>query len=281
MTLYKNFLSLLFGVTFYLVFSLSSLAVTALPIPSEQTEEAFLLNGWRADRPNLLVFKDPHCPYCVKAAKQLEQLAGYNIFVFWSPILGEKSKQSVAQYFRCERPVSNRILRAMVTRQQPACDSAIKQDLLAINNHFVEQYQINSVPSFYLQGQGVSLSQLLKYQHSKTPVMGIQPDWSKFNALKYLPGWQAKNQMLIVSDADSGALPAWLAQYQPEFVIVNSSQLAKTEGFFNCNSAHCKKNKIAEYEQQKALFYLLFDGLLTQNLSVVINSQGKINELRP
>lgn len=273
----------MFGLLVGVLFGSALRASEVLPIPSVDDAESFLLNGWRADRPNLLVFKDPFCPYCLKAAPQLEHLVGYNIFVFWAPILGEKSKLRVKEYFKCQRPVSQKIIDALVARVSPNCGDQIKQASLVKNVTYVDAYNINSVPSFYLQGQKVSLSQLLKYQQTKTAVMGIHPDWQKFSALQYLPGWQANNQVLLVAAQDHLHLDRWIKTYKPEFLIADVKQLESKVGFFNC--AHnaekkCLAQKQQNYKKQKALFYLLFDGLIPQNRSVVINTQGQISELK-
>ncbi|WP_157447347.1 thioredoxin fold domain-containing protein [Catenovulum agarivorans] len=252
-------------------------AQQVMPIPDPIAQQAFLLNGWRADRPNLLVFKDPFCPYCIKVIPKLDQLAGYNIYLFWAPILGSASKQRSSEFFQCQRPVSEAILAAVEQRQKPQCDGELQSDLMVQNTQYVDAYQINAVPSFYLQGQKVSLARLLEYQQSTAAsVFGVKPDWQRFTKLQQLPAWQAKNLVLLIAEQDAGKTAQLLKQYQPEYVIADLTVLTQNPQLLGCshNTDSCFSQKISQYQTQKQLFMLMFGDSLNLSRSSVIERNG-------
>ncbi|WP_035014576.1 thioredoxin fold domain-containing protein [Catenovulum agarivorans] len=252
-------------------------AQQVMPIPDPIADQAFLLNGWRADRPNLLVFKDPFCPYCIKVIPKLDKLVGYNIYLFWAPILGSASKQRSSEFFQCQRPVSEAILAAVEQRQKPQCNGALRSDLMAQNTQYVDAYQINSVPSFYLQGQKVALAQLLKYQQSTAAsVFGVKPDWQRFTQLQQLPAWQAKNLILLIAEQDAGKTTELLKRYQPEYVIADTSVLVKNPQLLGCRQStdECFQQKIQQYQTQQQLFMLMFADSLHLSRSSVIERNG-------
>ncbi|WP_143870910.1 thioredoxin fold domain-containing protein [Catenovulum sediminis] len=257
-------------------------ASQVMPIPDPIAQQAFLLNGWRADRPNLLIFKDPFCPYCIKAIPKLERLVGYNIYLFWAPILGNRSQQRVTQFFKCDRPVSESIMQAVVQGNSPACNQPIQQNLMQQNNDYLDAYQINSVPSFYLQGQKVSLAQLLKYQQSESAtILGVKPDWTRFNHMQQLPAWQSKNLLLFIAEKDINKADELLNQYQPEYLITSVQVLQKHPKLLGCNHNKdaCFSKRIKTYHQQKALFMLMFGDKLDLSQSLLFAHNGKHNLL--
>ncbi|WP_216595983.1 thioredoxin fold domain-containing protein [Catenovulum maritimum] len=263
-------------------FAVPSQTLTVKPIPDSIEQQAFLLNGWRADRPNLLIFKDPFCPYCIKAIPRLDKLVGYNIYLFWAPILGNASKQRTYEFFHCERPVSEAILTSVAQRKKPECDGELQQDLVNQNNYYVSMYQINSVPSFYLQGQPVSLARLLKYQQSKSvSVMGVKPDWQRFVKLQQLPAWQAQSLLLLVAKQDVKQAGELVAKYQPEYLVTEIEVLQQHPELLGCkdNTGKCFNQKIKSYQQQKELFMLMFGDKLNFKQSLVFEHTGNFFSL--
>ena len=129
-------------------------------IPDKDIHQKFLVSKWQDDAPVLIVFKDPFCPYCVKAFKSLDQLEQYNVFIFWSPILGDRSVARVERFFVCQDPVGNLVIDAVIGRVPPACDGEINLSLKEKNDALVDYYKPEIVPSYYLGGKRVGLAQL-------------------------------------------------------------------------------------------------------------------------
>ncbi|MFT4937477.1 MAG: thiol-disulfide isomerase/thioredoxin [Paraglaciecola sp.] len=128
--------------------------------PDNKTHSAFLLSDWQPNKPSLMVFTDPHCPYCIKALKKRERLSNYNIYLFWAPILGNASYHAVKQFFSCDSPTSPNIIKSVIDRKPPLCTGTENHDLRSLNDLMVQQYAPNSVPQYWYGGRRVSLSQL-------------------------------------------------------------------------------------------------------------------------
>ncbi|WDE13110.1 hypothetical protein [Thalassomonas haliotis] len=158
-------------------------------IPSPQTHGAFLLEKWQPDAPSIIAFKDPYCPYCIKALKKLDRLKGYNVFMFWSPILGEASKAKVDEILNCQSPVSLAVFAAVVNRKKVDCDrpagAKAGGDLKYLNEQIVAHYDPRSVPSYYFGGQKVSISALDKFKRQlSSAVKPVQLNWQRYQSLK-------------------------------------------------------------------------------------------------
>ena len=155
-------------------------------IPSPDTYGAFLLEEWQPDAPSIIAFKDPYCPYCIKALKKLDRLKGYNVFMFWSPILGESSRKKVDEIFDCQNPVGLSVVAAVVNRRQVECEQAMQGSVLKqLNDEIVANYDPQSVPSYYFGGQKVYVSALDKFRRQlNTAVKPVQLNWQRYQSLK-------------------------------------------------------------------------------------------------
>ncbi|GGW96898.1 thioredoxin fold domain-containing protein [Alteromonas halophila] len=129
-------------------------------IPDPDTYGDFLVSEYDAAKPSLVAFKDPRCPYCVNALKRLYQLSNYNVYLFWSPILGDRSQRDVNVFFYCDSPASPQVIEAVTERRSPDCDGQFNSDLAKRNDAFVAQYNPTSVPQYWFGGQRVGIGQL-------------------------------------------------------------------------------------------------------------------------
>ena len=132
----------------------------AVKLPNFNEHKAFLLQPWEPSKPSLIAFKDPRCPYCIKALEKRERLDNYNVFLFWAPILGPGSQAQVERFFHCDTPTNSEVLMAVTLRKYPLCAGAHNQDLRRVNDAMVNAYKPNSVPQYWYGGRRVALAQL-------------------------------------------------------------------------------------------------------------------------
>ena len=251
-------------------------------IPNESEYSAFLLNGWRAQRPNLLVFKDPFCPYCIRAIPKLEQLTAYNVYLFWSPILGSSSQARVEQIFNCERIASKQVLDAVVLRQSPQCSQGFQANLKKLNDKVVNNYQINAVPSFFLQGKNVSLASLIKAQNTRPPINGVRINWQKFALMKYSDFYQAKNLVMYVPNAQKHNIAELLKTYQPEYVFLEDANSEQYNHLLGCNQnpESCQISRQQEYQHKTQEFKLLMGSSLSDHDILIFDETGQPSQLK-
>ena len=142
-----------FPLIFAFVISSFSTTVLAKAQPDPEKHKAFLLNEYDENKPVLVAFKDPRCPYCTKAFKQKETLDNYNVFVFWSPILGNTSARQVESFFHCDQPMGDEVIEAVINRQQVSCGDEFNDELWALNDGMVKEYEPKSVPQYWYKDQ--------------------------------------------------------------------------------------------------------------------------------
>ncbi len=156
----------------WVILMMVSVTATAntLIIPTPEKYQDFLIHEWQPTAPNVIVFKDPNCGYCIRALKNLEQYKNYNVFMFWSPILGESSTQKVNDILKCDNPISYQVFNAVINRSALECQTAIdlkkQQRLRLLNNEIVANYNPQSVPSYYFGGQKVYLNSLNRFRQN-------------------------------------------------------------------------------------------------------------------
>jgi glutaredoxin len=194
-------------ICFVAVFSsdLFSAPSSSLQVPNAKTHESFLLEAWKPGKPTLVVFKDPSCPYCVRDLKKRSQLENYNVFLFWAPILGDRSVDHVNAFFKCSSTSSTQVLNAVIRRSIPDCEGQFNKESFALNNAIVENYDPRAVPQYWLGGRQVSLSRLNLSRNvidSQSIVMAspVKIDWSR-----YMPS--AMNQTLPARNSIGLVLP--------------------------------------------------------------------------
>ncbi len=251
-------------------------------IPNEAEYSAFLLNGWRAERPNVLVFKDPFCPYCLKAIPKLELLTDYNVYVFWAPILGPSSQQRVAQIFNCERLASKKVMDAVVLRKQPNCPSSANPNLRHLNDRMVDNYQINAVPSFYLQGKNVSLAGLLKIQNARPAINGVKINWQTFQLMRYSDYYRSKNLVIYIPQAASQDIDQLLTEYQPEYVFLDKAKPNQYKPLLKCDKSDssCINRRLKEYNNKTQEFKLLMGKAIDEQHILIFNGMGQSIQLK-
>lgn len=152
-------------ISLYLVLILWSITTTGqekqpLIIPDVDTYGEFLIGEWDSQKPVLVTFKDPHCPYCVKALRKIERLDNYNVFLFWSPILGQRSINSVNGFFSCDSPSGEIVIEATKKGVMPACSGIKNTALQQLNSTMVANYNPRSVPQYWMGGRKLNVTQL-------------------------------------------------------------------------------------------------------------------------
>lgn len=165
----------------------SLLSANSFIVPSKEVYSDFLIEPWKPNAASVIVFKDPNCGYCIRALKRLDKYKDYNVFMFWAPILGESSERQVDSIFQCEKPVGEEVILAVVNRDKITCKkSQLNSDKLTqLNKEIVDNYNPQSVPSYYFGGQKVWLSTLNRFKKvNKTDYNSITLDWERYQTLK-------------------------------------------------------------------------------------------------
>jgi hypothetical protein len=166
----------------------SQIQAQEYPHVDNKIHSAFLLNKWQENKPNLIAFTDPRCPYCIKALAQRERLTNYNVYLFWAPILGDASQQTVERFFFCDSPTSPDVIEAVINRKKPACAGPEKQVLRHLNDHMIQQYAPNSVPQYWYGDRRVALSQLNLVRSIKQQIQTMAQNsllkvpWERYNS---------------------------------------------------------------------------------------------------
>lgn len=158
-------------------------------LPDHQQYSDFLLEPYKPGKPSVVVFKDPHCGYCIRALKNLDYVKEYNVYMFWAGILGERSEQKVAQIMQCAEPISKAVFDDVIERANTInCQTGDEQSIARLNqlnDQVVANYEPRSVPSYYFGGRKVYVSQLKKFKRSlQTNITPIQLDWQRYESLR-------------------------------------------------------------------------------------------------
>jgi|GEM_PF-1455765 len=248
-------------------------------IPTESEYFPFLINGWDAKRKNVLIFKDPYCPYCIRAVPKIEKITNYNVFVFWAPILGERSVKRVDDIFQCTSPVGKKIFTAMLARKSPNCHHPINAKLKKLNQYVVNNYNINAVPSIFMQGKQVSLAQLLKESSRRPAINGVHVNWKRFKLMQQNSNEEAKNLALLIPDSYQEKLTSVIDFYKPEFVFLAKDMIEKSPEFLKCKSDNplCLAYQSEQYQAKYQEFKLLFGSSLKEDKFVLIDRNGKVD----
>lgn len=174
--------------SFFLTIAFSGLlSASSLIVPSKEVYSDFLIEPWKPNAANVIVFKDPNCGYCIRALKRLDKYKDYNVFMFWAPILGKSSEEQVDNIFQCEKPVGEEVILSVINRDKISCTQSTKKNdkLTLLNKEIVENYNPQSVPSYYFGGQKVWLSTLNRFKKiNKTDYNSIKLDWERYQTLK-------------------------------------------------------------------------------------------------
>ena len=147
---------------FLLMITLSSLSLAASQqrLSNIKHDRGFLLGAFKPKAPDLILFEDPFCSYCIEGLKKRAQLKNYNLYIYWHPIMGDESVARVADFFRCKQPVNERLIKGVIDLESPKCQGEINQDLLMRNKQVVASFNPKTLPQYWLNGQPIKFSRL-------------------------------------------------------------------------------------------------------------------------
>ncbi len=240
--------------------------------------KSFLYGEYQSDRPNVLIFKDPFCPYCIRAIDKLDTLSAYNVFIFWAPILGDRSVARVNDIFHCTAYASQTVLDAIKQRVSPQCNGPIDEKALALSLQWADNYHISAVPSYFIEGKPTSYVTLLRQADEKPSINGIKVDWKRFAIMQHQPSTQSRYLSLRVPAERITELDTLLSQYQPQYVFLPPDYVAKHPTLLNCDNAEadCVKANQKLYARRAGEFDLLFEGTITPDRLLVFDYQGRV-----
>lgn len=156
-----------------------------LPVPDYETYGDFLLDDWKSSRPTLVMMLDPFCPYCIRSLQQREKLKNYNVFIFWTPILGKASETRVAEILNCELIAGDEVVSAVINRKSPECAQSKGAGHMESNQFFAKAYDPQAVPAYYFGGYRVGLTQLSRYVNGIASSAGnVGIDWERYVMFK-------------------------------------------------------------------------------------------------
>ena len=177
-------------------------------MPDPVRHQAFLLNQWQPHKPAIIAFKDPRCPYCVSALKKRHRMDNYNVFLFWAPILGEKSRNDVEELFHCRSPVEPALLERISRGMKVLCSGDYQTKLASLNAEMVASYQPSYVPQYWFGGRSVSFESLQLTSRNSTALQAlVESSTLKIPWLRYgeflvnRPKQGARNLAVVVPDA--------------------------------------------------------------------------------
>jgi glutaredoxin len=264
---------------FLVSFLVTQPAVSASFVPTESEYFPFLINGWDVKRKSVLIFKDPYCPYCIRAIPKIEKITNYNVFIFWAPILGERSIKRVDDIFQCNTPVSKKIFASMLVRKSPNCQNPVNEKLKELNQFVVDNYDINAVPSVFMQGKQVSLAQLIKESTKRPAINGVQVNWKRFKLMQQNSNEEAKTLALLIPDTHQEKPSVVIDFYKPEFVFLASEMIEKSPEFLKCKTDNqlCLSYQSDKYQAKYQEFTLLFGSSIKAENLVLIDRNGKVS----
>ena len=248
-------------------------------IPDAKNYQPFLYGDYQPERLNVLIFKDPFCPYCIKAIDKLDDLNSYNVFIFWAPILGQRSVARVDEIFKCSEFASSKVLGAVKQRQSPNCEGDMNTALLEQNLNMVENYQIYSVPEYFVQGKRTSFLALSRNSGKSPYINGVKIDWQRFALMQQQPRMNAKFLTMLVPEEKTLEIDFLLRQFKPEYVFLPPKYAASHPEFLKCvdNEAQCIEKQSKLYAKRSGEFELLFDGALKNEKVVLIDYHGSVS----
>lgn len=264
-----------------LIASSASGASKIIPGPDEYGD--FLVGDWKPDRPTVVVFKDPFCPYCIKAIGKLDSLSDYNVFLFWSPILGKASERRVDEIFHCTRPVSRKVLTAVASRAPPDCHGDRRDELIRLNRQVVDSYHVYAVPAYFFQGRPVSVSMLAKAPPQHPVINGVVVDWDRFGIMRRNGQRQPKTLALIIRDTDEHRARQLIAANEPEYLFLGQGLAAGHPELLPCTSQgrSCDADYLHRYRSRYAEFSLLLGLPADSGGAMVLQKNGLLAQVTP
>lgn len=255
---------------------LDAVAQSPLPVPTLESHKEFLVGEWKSSAPTIIAFKDPFCPYCLKALEKKDELENVNLFLFWYPIFGEKSDQRVAEFFLCDSPVGANVIKAVLAHTSPNCTGKSHTELEAINKQFYEAYSPPGVPAFYLGGRKVSFAEVKSIQPEGSS--GISLEWDRYVLNQLMNGSASgKKAALYISEKLPEKKVRKIVEalktdneYQWYVFPSTSSQLSRKVCFLAQFDCALNKEKLLSSSQELALLYGIDSG---ENSQIIINGR--------
>jgi hypothetical protein len=250
-------------------------------IPDSNEYQAFIYGDYDPKKMSVLVFKDPFCPYCIRAIDKLDKLNAYNVFIFWAPILGANSQARVSSFFTCSKLADSHLLDAVKNKMAPNCGGAINPTLMQKNSDVVENYQINAVPSYFLQGQATSLQALVALKPNNPNINGVRLDWSRYALMQKNARDSASNLVLLIPPDKNHLVDTLLSKYKPQYVFVSPQFVAQQPNWLDCKTqaGNCMSQRLAQYQKQYLEFELLVGYSYDNSSPRVIDFNGVITTL--
>lgn len=250
-------------------------------IPDSENYASFLYADYKPERLNVLIFKDPFCPYCIRAIDTLDNLENYNVFVFWAPILSEGSVNRVNSFFKCDKFAGSTIFNAVKARLDPQCKGDVRDPQLSLNNAMVNNYNINSVPSYFIQGQATSYQTLVRMSPQNPHVNGVKLDWQRYAIMQNIAREEASNLTMVVPANRTHELDSLLSKYNPQFVFLPTQYAIERPEILKCsgNKQQCIDDNGNLYKRRKQEFELLFGHSYNNSKLVLVDYQGKMSVL--
>ncbi|WP_421859276.1 hypothetical protein [Marinobacter salarius] len=248
-----------------------------LPIPDSKDYRAFLLKEWNPSQPSVVMMLDPFCPYCIRTLEQKERLKNYNVFLFWSPILGVSSEKRVAEILACKRPVGPSVIFAVTGRKSPKCSPRGEQDHPRLNQAMVDAYSPQAVPAYYFGGRRVSLNQLNRYVSTIGTIAGTASvDWERYEIFRVA---QPSNRVGHVGVILPENFQRWDSLLriirnatQFEWHILSAFNGAPAQQFCEATSA-CDKASAQELDNKREELMMLFGLSSDTELRFILNDK--------
>jgi hypothetical protein len=202
----------------------------AMNIPDPSRDSAFLYNEWQPNRPTVVAFIDPLCPYCKKVIPKFDQVTEYNLFVYWAPVFGQRSEEAVSPFFQCKQPAGRAVLNSLIITPRATAPTVCDGDFIdaslmgstrAINDEMVASYPINGVPAFFLQGVQVAFSQILTTPAGPARyINGVSIDWRRYEESRI--DWNTAGDSLAIifpEHQNPEVSLRLMEQYRPEYIF--------------------------------------------------------------
>lgn len=248
-----------------------------LPVPDQKDFHDFLLKEWNPSQPSVVMMLDPFCPYCIRTLEQKERLKNYNVFLFWSPILGVPSESRVAEILKCPRPAGSSVIRAVTSRKSPECSGRGEQDLARLNHLMVNAYSPGAVPAYYFGGRRISLNQLNRYVTTIGTIAGTASvDWERYGGFRVAQPSNRVGQVGVILPKNFQQWDSLLQEIrsatQFEWYLLSDFRSAPEKQFCDATNA-CDSESIRELNNKREELMMLFGLSEDTRLRFILNDK--------
>ncbi len=262
-----------------------------------KSNESFLLGEYKPQAPALIMLSDPFCSYCIRAFKKRAQLENYNLYVYWAPILSEDSVRRVTAFFRCETPIDQQVLNALLDYDVPLCIGEVKRALKEENDVVVAHLDPKTVPQYWLNGRQVRWAQLNLVKSVATAralanEQEISVDWTRYRlfAVNKSEAYRQTIAIVLPEGRSAGArlLKSLYKSTRYNWYLISSAKDARELAQLRCSAqAHdCGSvSRVTQYAELKMEFQLLIGVEELDGPAFLLNgkrlNQKEINYLIP